>query len=70
MHDGSNTTGSVYRKIEYANWAKWFAWRPVTIKGRKKWLTYVYRRRVSYWTDMSLSRYYEYGTLFDVIGDK
>ena len=51
-------------------WVKWFAWRPVKVHGKVKWLRQVYRREIpkTYATYDDWTRY-EYGTLFDVIKD-
>ena len=55
------------RKIVVEPWNIWFAWRPVKIHGRRKWLTSVYRRCIVCYQDMDKWHYYEYGTIFDVM---
>jgi hypothetical protein len=50
-------------------WRQVFAWRPVNINGKSKWLTKVWRRRIETWSDPDDLRVYEYGTVFDVIRD-
>lgn len=49
-----------------APWVQWFAWYPVTVKGKRKWLTRVWRRQKESCTN---KKSYEYGTLFDVMRD-
>ncbi len=60
---------TVPRKIIKNSWEKWFAWRPVKIHGKRKWLTTVYRRSIISYVDMDDWLQYEYGTLFDVLKD-
>jgi hypothetical protein len=48
-------------------WAKWFAWRPVQVKGRWTWLKPVYRRRTNGYVNHDDWADYEYGTIFDVL---
>jgi hypothetical protein len=51
-------------------WEKKFAWFPVTVHGKRKWLTTVYRKRYPGSGDQRLlPPYYEYGNLFDVLRD-
>lgn len=49
-------------------WEKWFAWRPVKINNKWRWLKPVYRRHHAgiWWSDR---RSWEYGTIFDVLKD-
>jgi hypothetical protein len=51
-------------------WAKWFAWRPVTLTrtGERVWLEYIYRRAL-YKTYATWDEYqkYEYGTIICVL---
>jgi hypothetical protein len=62
---------TVARKIAVGKWQQWFAWRPVKIHGKRKWLTTVYRRCINTYVDMDDWKRYEYGTIFDVIkGDE
>ena len=49
-------------------WTRWFAWRPVKVHGRRRWLTMVYRREIPFtYATMDDWRQYEYGTIFDVL---
>jgi hypothetical protein len=51
-------------------WEKKFAWFPVTVHSKLKWLTTVYRKRYAVSGDQrNLPPMYEYGNLFDVIKD-
>jgi len=52
-------------------WRKWFAWRPVTVKGKRCWMQFVYRKPIpkDYVTYDDWTRY-EYGDLFDVLKDE
>ena len=58
------------RKIEVLPWTKWFAWRPVTVYGKRVWLKTVYRRCINTYVDMDDWNRYEYGTIFDVLKSK
>lgn len=53
---------------EFKSWKKWFAWRPVKVKGRWNWLKTVYRRekRKTYSTQDDWTAY-QYGDIFDVL---
>ena len=48
-------------------WEKWFAWRPVTVKGKRAWMKYVYRRRTNTYVNYDDWARYEYGDIFDVL---
>lgn len=48
-------------------WEKWFAWHPVTIKGKRRWMKTVYRRTKLKFGDQRLIREWEYGDMFDVL---
>jgi hypothetical protein len=48
-------------KAETAPWKQWFAWYPVKVHGKSKWLEKVYRRRIDWPTK------YEYGNIFDLL---
>jgi hypothetical protein len=64
------------RRVIYDNsqskheWAKWFAWHPVTLTytGRRVWLEWIYRRAL-YKTYATIDDYqkYEYGTILCVL---
>lgn len=56
-------------EIKYP-WKKWFAWRPVKVKGKTKWLCNVYRQQIpkDYATYDDWTRY-KYGDIFDVLKD-
>jgi len=60
----------VARKIEMTPWTKWFAWRPVTIKGRRVWLKTVYRRCINTYVDFDDWSHYEYGDMFDILKEE
>lgn len=51
-------------------WQQWFAWRPVRVNGKLKWMQRVFRRELpkdySNYDDWTR---YEYGTVFDAIRD-
>ena len=51
-------------------WEQWFAWRPVRVNGKLKWMQRVFRREIpkdySNYDDWTR---YEYGTVFDAIRD-
>lgn len=51
-------------------WKKWFAWRPVKVKGKHVWMKTVYRKEIpkTYATYDDWTRY-EYGDMFDVLKD-
>lgn len=52
-------------------WEPWFAWYPVKIHGKRKWMTKVWRRVAMVRDDMQIYATYEYGNIFDVIkGEK
>ncbi len=48
-------------------WQKWFAWHPVTIKGKSRWFKTVYRRTKLKFGDQRLIHEWEYGDMFDVL---
>lgn len=48
-------------------WQKWFAWHPVTIKGKRRWMTSVYRRTRLKFGDPRMFHEWEYGDMFDVL---
>lgn len=50
-----------------APWQEWFAWRPVTIKGKRVWMKKVYRRKTNTYVNHDDWPRYEYGDLFDVL---
>jgi hypothetical protein len=57
--------------IRPQSWEQVFAWLPVHIHGKRKWLTKVWRREIVVYGDRKNEPpRYEYGTLFDVIKDK
>ena len=58
---------TVPRKTIQTSWEKWFAWYPVKVHGKRKWLTTVYRRGIISYVDMEEWNRDEYGTLFDVL---
>lgn len=48
-------------------WEKWFAWHPVTIKGKRRWMKTVYRRTKLKFGDPRMFHEWEYGDIFDVL---
>lgn len=51
-------------------WKKWFAWRPVKVKGKVKWMRNVYRRPIpKTYASFDEWTHYEYGDIFDVLKD-
>lgn len=49
-------------------WEKWFAWRPVKIKGKRRWMTTVYRRpKLIKDVDRYVHKVWEYGDMFDIL---
>jgi hypothetical protein len=68
--DGKWGTDYVAKKRIMYPWEKKFAWFPVTVHSKLKWLTTVYRKRYAVSGDQrNLPPMYEYGNLFDVIKD-
>ena len=59
----------VVRKQEVGPWQEWFAWHPVKVHGKRKWMKKVFRRRINTYVDMDDWTRYEYGTVFDAIKD-
>jgi hypothetical protein len=51
-------------------WEQWFAWHPVRVNGKRKWMTTVWRRVRTYREDVNVYAGYEYGNMFDVIKDE
>lgn len=60
---------NVARKIELGPWKPWFAWRPVTFKGKRVWMKKIYRRSINTYVDHDDWARYEYGDILDVIKD-
>ena len=51
-------------------WNRWFAWRPVYVRGQWQWLQYVYRYPIlKTYETIDLPTRYEYGNIFDVLKD-
>lgn len=51
-------------------WYKWFAWYPVSVKGKKVWLRHVYRtKRLRVLGIQNVRQVWVYGDIFDVLGD-
>lgn len=59
----------VARKEEVGPWKEWFAWYPVKVHGKRKWMKKVFRRKINTYVDMDDWSRYEYGTVFDAIKD-
>lgn len=62
--------GLSYRKQTKSPWEKWFAWYPVKVGNSRVWLKVVYRRQLNTYVDYDDWAYYEYGNIFDVLGNK
>ena len=53
------------------HWEPHFAWIPVVVHGKRKWLTTVWRKQVVVYGDRKNEPpRYEYGNIFDVIKDE
>lgn len=51
-------------------WKDWYAWYPVKIKGKWVWLKTVYRKyNWAKSTSFPFGDEYDYGDIFDVLGD-
>lgn len=48
-------------------WEKFYAWYPVNVDGRLRWLETLYRRKAIY--TIKGGQGYEYGTIFDMLRD-
>jgi hypothetical protein len=48
-------------------WKKWFAWRPVKVKGHWVWWKTVYRYKTNTYVNYDDWANYEYGDIFDVL---
>jgi hypothetical protein len=62
--------GAYTQAITQANttWELWYAWYPVKMHNKWKWLTHIYRIRIPQsYVDYDDWTHYKYGTLFDVI---
>ena len=68
MFDAGVSAGPVSRPPK-APWEQWFAWHPVRVNGKRKWMTTVWRRVRTYREDVNIYAGYEYGNMFDVIKD-
>lgn len=62
-------TQTVARQKVVGPWKKWYAWRPVKIKGKRVWMKKVYRRVINTYVDHDNWTRYEYGDIFDVLKD-
>ena len=69
MYDAGVSAGPVARKITISDWEQWFAWHPVVIHGKRVWCKTVYRRLINTYVDYDDWERYEYGNLFDVLGE-
>ena len=69
MFDSGVSAGPAAELPKYA-WEPWFAWYPVQVHGKRKWMTKVWRRVHMVREDMTLYADYEYGNIFDVIKDE
>jgi len=69
MFDSYVSAGPATELPKYS-WEPWFAWYPVQVHGKRKWMTKVWRRVHMRREDMTLYADYEYGNVFDVIKDE
>lgn len=69
FEDMERVTG-VTKTKEVSMWKPWFAWRPVTIKGKRIWLKKVYRRKTNTYVNYDDWARYEYGDIFDIIKEE
>ena len=68
MHPGPGDF-TIWRKIEIEPWAKWFAWRPVKVQGKRIWLKTIYRRQIWHFGGDPDGKWasWQYSTLFDIL---
>ena len=59
----------VARKIETSPWKSWYAWRPIKLHGEWVWFEWVFRRCINTYVDMDNWTRYQYGNIFDVLGE-
>jgi hypothetical protein len=64
-----NSSPNIARKIETSPWKSWYAWRPVQLHGEWVWFEWVFRRCINTYVDMDNWKRYEYGNIFDVLGE-
>jgi hypothetical protein len=69
MYDSGVSAGPAAGFPKYS-WEQWFAWYPVKVKGKRRWLTKVCRRVRMYREDVNIYAGYEYGDLFDVLKEE
>lgn len=51
-------------------WKAWYAWYPVKVKGKWCWFKTVYRKyNWAKSTEQPFGAEYDYGDIFDVLGD-
>jgi hypothetical protein len=71
MYDSGVSAGpSTWESSPKYKWEPWFAWYPVKVHGKRKWMTKVWRKVTMMRDDMTLYADYEYGNMFDVIKDE
>lgn len=69
MFDSGVSAGPISRPPK-GDWEQWFAWYPVKVKGKRRWLTKVCRRVRMHREDVNIYAGYEYGDLFDVLREE
>jgi len=69
LYDGANWMVVAESKPKPNPWRQWYAWYPVRVHGRWKWLTTVYRYKTNTYVNHDDWAVYEYGTIFDAIRD-
>jgi hypothetical protein len=71
MYDAGVSQGpATWESTPKYKWEPWFAWHPVTVHGKRKWMTKVWRKVTMVREDMNIYATYEYGNVFDVIKDE
>ena len=72
LHNGNNwiVIGEPQTQADPNPWEQWYAWYPVRVHGKRKWLTKVWRRVRMIREDTTLYADYEYGNIFDVIKEE
>lgn len=68
MYDSEVSQGpATWESTPKYKWEPWFAWHPVKVHGKRKWMTKVWRKVTMVREDMNIYATYEYGNMFDVI---
>lgn len=71
MYDAGVSQGpTTWAQQPKYKWEPWFAWYPVKVHGKYKWMTKVWRKVTMIRDDMHIYATYGYGNMFDVIKDE